>query len=177
MKKPNNCTMPSKSSPTLFTDALPERAREIADILGIEGMLKLSSAANNRHVYVPKLLTHESALVKLVGWDIAKKLYDYFPGELLFVPKGWFYSLSPDGIQAMRKAHASGVSCSVLAKITGLSESGVRAALRRKSLTNVKIQPKSFTNVKTTPPSVGSTGGGGVRLEKRHKSPVVSEKC
>lgn len=146
-------------------DALPPVAREIAEIIGIDGILKLASAAKNRHVYVPKTLTAECRLVEQVGWVIAQKLHGHYAGELLHVPTCWFAALSPDGIDAMREARKQGIQPRLLAKITGLSESGIRVALQRGGWVRV-----------TPPRGVGSSGGGGVRVEHGHKQSVVTEK-
>lgn len=160
-------------------EALPSAAREIAEIIGIDGILKLASAAKNRHVYVPKTLTAECRIVEQVGWVIAQKLHKHYAGELLNVPTCWFAALSPDGIEAMREARKQGIQPRLLAKITGLSESGIRVALQRGGWVQVAPSiksPKYFTNVKKPPPGMGPFDGGGVRMEHCHKPSVVTEK-
>jgi hypothetical protein len=133
-----------KNEPNVAIEALPPLAREIAEVIGIEDTLKLASAANNRHVYVPKTLTGKCRLVEQVGWKIAEKLHAHFKDELLHVPKCWFATLSPEGIEAMREARLKGIGPRLLAKVTGLTESGVRVALNRSA------------RASTPPPGIGS---------------------
>lgn len=161
--------MPPPITADINTAALPPTARDIAEIIGVEGVLKLASVANNRHVYVPKLLTADSKLVKQIGWVIAQKLHAQYAGELLHVPTCWFAALSPDGIAAMREARQQGIQPRTLARITGLSESGIRVALQRGGWARV-------TPIVKNTPGIGSSDGVGLRVEHGHKHSVVSEK-
>ncbi|RRJ96840.1 hypothetical protein Ga0100231_024035 [Opitutaceae bacterium TAV4] len=152
-------------------DALPPHGKAIADVIGIPDLLRLAAAAKNRHVSIPRILSDDSAIVKLIGMDVAQKLHAVFPGEVIQVPQCWTAALKPKAIAAMQKATILGVGIRDLACITGLSESGVRAALRR-SVTEAAPMPDGEEGGG----GIGSSGGGRLRVENHPRVSVVSEK-
>jgi hypothetical protein len=69
---------------------LPKSAQEIAEVIGREKALFLIGTHRSVgrrswrvNIYVPKRLPPDHNLVRLLGWQSAKKLSDYFGGEIL----------------------------------------------------------------------------------------------
>ena len=153
--------MPTTTLPPF--DALPQAAQEIARVIGIADTLKLADIANNRAVYVPRVLTDETKLVIRAGWAIAKKLHARFAGELIVVPLSPMRALSADSISAMHHAvTVEGVSIRTLAAVTRLSESGVRAAIAR----HTKRQ-----KLPIPPPAIGSSSMGACGVKTAPSNP------
>jgi hypothetical protein len=72
------------------TRPLPRSAQEIADVIGREKALHLIGAAPRTsrrswrvNIYVPKRLPPDHRLVRILGWSSARRLCDYFGGEIL----------------------------------------------------------------------------------------------
>ncbi|AHF94027.1 hypothetical protein OPIT5_03880 [Opitutaceae bacterium TAV5] len=166
-------------------DSLPPHGKAIADVIGIPDLLRLAAAAKSRHVSIPHALKEDCAVVQMVGMEVARKLHAAFPGEVILVPQCWTAALKPKAIAAMQKATILGVGIRDLACITGLSESGVRAALRR-SVTGSGVVDGVIRDAKSMQENdgwrgeagggIGSSLGGGVRVENNRRVSVVSEK-
>ena len=67
-------------------DALPETAREIAEIIGVSAMLELVERAGGIKVKVPKKPTEDSELVRYVSLEIVQALSEHFGGGVLEIP-------------------------------------------------------------------------------------------
>lgn len=68
-------------------DYLPASAREIADLVGIEALLKLVNSRGGTRVYVPAKWLAEGELAAILSAEEAAPLIEGRPGELLKIPR------------------------------------------------------------------------------------------
>lgn len=78
-----------------YLDDLPASVREIADVIGRRSALRLigrlpaclagkeGKQSSRVVLYVPKRLTQDHRLVRIIGWDAASRLVSAFGGEIM----------------------------------------------------------------------------------------------
>jgi len=68
----------------LLADDLPPSLRDIAELIGLPGTLRLVETYGGVRLYVPKKLDAEHKLAQLIGLEQAAKLADTYGGEMHF---------------------------------------------------------------------------------------------
>ncbi len=70
----------------LDTELLPPFARELADLIGLNPLLKLVEVRGGLPLYVPEKITKHHALANLIGIKAAKKLTEAYGGDSITIP-------------------------------------------------------------------------------------------
>lgn len=123
---------------------LPERARVIAELIGLPATLKLVERFGGVRVYVPQTMPPSHALVDLLGADAAERLSRAFGGDEHFdVPR---CTLAARRLRdaALIADFLDGTSHRALALKYRLTERAVRKIIARAGITADDRQPELF---------------------------------
>lgn len=114
---------------------LPHCVQEIADVIGRERALYLigklprvrieSKQWSKSILYVPKRLTFDHILTKILGWNDATKLVNVFGGEILH-PGNCDYIYRNFLRESIRKMAADGMTPKQLSELFNLSDRTIK---------------------------------------------------
>lgn len=123
---------------------LPERARAIAELIGMPATLKLVERFGGVRIYVPQTVPPSHALVDLLGRDAADRLAIAFGGDEHFdIPRCTLAARRVRDAQLVEDFLGS-MSHRLLAIKYQLTERGVRKIIARAGITADDRQPELF---------------------------------
>lgn len=123
---------------------LPERARAIAELIGLPATLKLVERYGGVRIYVPQTMPPSHALVGLLGVDAAERLSRAFGGDEHFdVPRCTLAARRARDATLVADFLA-GMSHRNLALNYQLTERAVRKIIARAGITADDRQPELF---------------------------------
>lgn len=123
---------------------LPERARAIAELIGMPATLKLVERFGGVRIYVPQTVPPSHALVDLLGRDAADRLAIAFGGDEHFdIPRCTLAARRVRDAQLVAD-FLGGMSHRLLAIKYQLTERGVRKIIARAGITADDRQPELF---------------------------------
>lgn len=138
---------------------LTQTVQEIADVIGRERALYLigqlpttrveSRKYNKVLLYVPKRLTLDHILVKILGWNDASKLVRVFAGELIQV-SNCEYIYRSFLHRSIKRMTAEGMTAKAVAELLGVSE---RTVIRHSDDKPKKEIPSANDNNQITLPN------------------------
>lgn len=112
-------------------DDLPPQARQMAELIGIQGLLALAEYRGGRWLYVPKDVGADHPLAKCVGIKKARALCRVFDGERVMMPACVDALRAIRDEEIFRRHYDDGMSLDALAGEYGISQRSVLRALAR----------------------------------------------
>ncbi len=108
---------------------LPPILQEIAELIGLPATLKLVKAYGGTRLYVPKRFDPDHPIVKLIGHELAARLFERFGGQDQFdVPKAMI-AVKAARDATIRAQRRDGYTHARLAVLHGITERQVRNIL------------------------------------------------
>ena len=115
--------------PEIRLDDLPETARDLVDVVGMNAALRIVDQLGGIRLYVPKIAKDDHALADLIGIDALKELVSMYGGEEIDVPR------CAEAFRSMQQrriiAELQHNSFTTIARRHGYTERGLRKMLRR----------------------------------------------
>lgn len=119
-------------------DDLPPQARQIADLIGVQGVLQLAEYRGGRWMYIPKDVDMHHPLAERLGLKRARKLCRRFGGERIMMPACVSALRALRDEEIYHRHYVDGISLDDLAYEYQISQRSVlRAIARRREDNNV----------------------------------------
>lgn len=112
-------------------DDLPPQARQMADLVGVQGLLALAEYRGGRWLYVPKTVEPDHPLAKCLGLKKARALCQVFDGERVMMPACVDALRAIRDEEIFRRHYDGGESLDALAGAYGITQRSVLRAIGR----------------------------------------------
>ncbi len=113
---------------TLTENIIPDSLREIVEVIGQPGAIKLIEKCGGTRMFIPKRLGAQHKLANLLGFEQAKRLSHHFGGETISIARGSSLLRRQRNLQIIR-AYDNGTPASQLALRYQLTERQIYSIL------------------------------------------------
>lgn len=113
---------------------LPESLRFMLDVIPLDAVLALVRHYGGTSLFVPRNITKESALAKVIGFENARRLVWHYQTERLYVSNAYRlhrYMETRQRNEAIVKAYSDGVETKVIARAHHISDRSVYLIVKR----------------------------------------------